>query len=469
MTVARDLAKYALGVSYQDLSPEVVHATKRIVLDALACAIGGYASDASQITQKLASELDGPKEATIIGSGAKTSCLNAILVNGAMVRFLDFNDTYFVPVGMELTGGHPSDMLPAILSMAERQHAPLKDVITAIVIAYELSARFIEAAVTLTSKTPTMETRGWNADTRGIFVMPIVIGKLLGLTEAQMEQAIGISGCHNMLLGILDASGEEYTNTKNIRFAFTSYSGTLAALLAQKGFTGPTRVLEGNNGYIKAVMGGEFNVAKLLEPRSKFAIVDTIHKSVAADATTHGHVTATLQIVNEHNIKPEDVVAVKITAGERTVEHTGDPVKKYPTNKETADHSSYYLTAIAIFDHIVGPNQYTRAKFEDPKVRALIDKVTIAADPALNQFGAAGTSAITVKSGQTFKACIEYPKGNPHNPMSDAELEEKFRSLASQYMTGAQMTKVINAIKKLDQLKDIGELMKTLVFASKTA
>ncbi len=103
------------------------------------------------------------------------------------------------------------------------------------------------------------------------------------------------------------------------------------------------------------------------------------------------------------------------------------------------------------------------------KVRALSDKVTIAVDPSLNQFGAGGASEIKVKSGETYKVRIEYPRGNPHNPMTDKEIEEKFRSMASKYMTEAQMAKVIATVNRLDQLKDIGEVMKTVVFTAKAA
>src|SRR4030043_2232199 len=104
----------------------------------------------------------------------------------------------------------------------------------------------MHSLVSSNAPAPTIEAKGWNGDTRGIFVMPVVAGKLLGLSEEQMEHAIGISGSHNMVLGILDATGEEYTMTKNLRTTRPAYGGVMAALMAQKGFTGPTRVLEGN-------------------------------------------------------------------------------------------------------------------------------------------------------------------------------------------------------------------------------
>jgi 2-methylcitrate dehydratase len=466
MTVAREIAKFALGLDYDALPVDVVHEAKKVVLDALGCAIGAYPSETSRVIQNIIKELGGPKESTVIGSGLRTSCLNALLANGVMVRYLDFNDGYLILVGSQTTGSHPSDMIPTVLALGEREHSKGRDVINAIVLAYELSARFMHAFVNPASVTPTIEAKGWNCDTRGIFVMPVVAGKLLGLNEEQMEHAIGISGSHNMVLGILDATGEEYTMTKNLRTTLTAYGGVMAALMAQKGFTGPSRVLEGNKGFIQTVMGGEFNVGRLTEVGEKFKILDTAYKPFPADGTTHGHVTATLELVKENDIKPEDVVAVKIMAPSRCTEHTGDPAKRFPANKESADHSSYYLTAIAIVDRRIGPDQYSEKKFKDPRVRDLIEKVSIEADPSLDRTGQGGISEIRIKQGGTFKKRVEYPKGHLMNRMTDQDLEEKFHGMAEKFMTERRIKEVIATIYELEKLNDIGELMRKVVFRS---
>ena len=133
MTVAREIAKYALELSYDALPTEVVHEAKKVVLDALGCAIGAYPSETSRVIQNIIKELGGPKESTVIGSGLRTSCLNALLANGGMVRYLDFNDGYLILVGSQTTGSHPSDMIPTILALGEREHSKGRDVINAIV------------------------------------------------------------------------------------------------------------------------------------------------------------------------------------------------------------------------------------------------------------------------------------------------------------------------------------------------
>ncbi|MDP3878682.1 MAG: MmgE/PrpD family protein [Dehalococcoidales bacterium] len=459
MTVAREIADYAAGFDYKDLPGEVVGMAKRVLLDTLGCAIGGYPSDASQITQGLIKELGGAPESTVIGSGIRTDCLNAALTNGIMVRYLDYMDQISIPVGHWYVYAHPSEVIPGILAVAERQHLSGVEVLTAVVLGYELSARFCEA----TTIVP-IAKKGWNPDSLGVYIMPAVAGKILGLNADQIENAIGVSGCHGMVLGILDSASEEYTMAKNMRFPLTARDGILAALLAQRGFTGPTRVMEGENGFIESVMDGDFDVDKLTDFGGRFRILDTEFKAWAACGTLQGHLNATLNLVEEHGINPEDVAQVRIWAGTRSVEHTGDPVKRYPKNKETADHSAYYVTAVAIKERGLGPDQYSPEKYADPAIRELIDKVTLEIDTDLDRFGRAGITEITTRQGARYRCQIDYPRGHPNNPMTDDDIRNKFHSLAARFMDEERMGKVIGTINALEEVDDIGRLMRLLVF-----
>ena len=460
MSVAGQLAKSVKSFSFEDLPNDVIHHTKRLMLDTLGCAIGGYGSEASRIIQGYIEESGHPAEATVFGTGLRTSCLNAALANGAMVRYLDYNDTAFIIQGETYrTGYHPSEVIPPILALGERQHVPGKSIITAINVGYDLSLAFLEGVVG-----KGMEKRGWNGDTRGAFIMPLVAGKILGLTEEQMESAVGISGSCHAVFGILDTPAEEYTMAKNIRFPTMSYAGIMAAMLAKKGFTGPASMIEGHDGFVEVIMGGDYEAERLLGFRGKFAIRDTCIKSIIADFSSHGHLTATLSLVREHNIKPEDVAAIHITTSKRCAEHTGDPVKKYPRNKETADHSSYYLTAIAIIDRQIGPDQFTSEKYNDPRVRNLIDKVILKGDPSLDKVRPAGISEIITKDGQNCSLRVDYPRGHARNPMTDDEIVDKFKTMASRYMDKEHMDRLINTVFELDKLDDIGKLAELMTF-----
>jgi 2-methylcitrate dehydratase len=297
--------------------------------------------------------------------------------------------------------------------------------------------------------------------------MPLIAGSILGLDEVQMENAVGISASCHAVLGILDTPAEEYTMTKNIRFPTMAYSGILAAMLAKKGFTGPTTVIEGHDGFVEVIMNGEYDISRLADIKGKFAIRETCIKSIIADFSSHGHLTATLNLVKEHDIKPGDVAEVRITTSKRCAEHTGDPIKKYPKNKETADHSSYYLTAIAIIDRQIGPDQFTPEKYQDPHVRELIDKVVLRGDPNLDKARPAGISEIVTKQGKKYQCRVDYPRGHARNPMTDEEIVEKFKGMASRYMSEKQIDQIVDVVFALDKLEDVGMLNKLMVFGSK--
>lgn len=460
MSIARELAKRVLEFSFDEIPPEVIHQTKRLMLDTLGCAIGGYDSEASKIIQLFARECGHPGEATIFGSGFKTSAMNASLANGAMVRYLDYNDTAFILQGETYrTGYHPSEVIPPVLALGEKNHLSGKDMIMAINLGYDLSLAFLEAV-----KGAGMEKKGWNGDTRGALIMPLVVGRMLDLTEDQMESAVGIAGSCHAVFGILDTPAEEYTMTKNIRFPMMSYAAIMAAMLAGKGFTGPAGMIEGHDGFIHSIMDGEYEVEQLLAFKGKFAIRETCIKSIIADFSSHGHLTATLTLAKQHEIRPEEVVEIRITTSKRCAEHTGDPVKKYPKNKETADHSSYYLTAIAIVDRQIGPNQFTPEKFNDPRVIDLINKVTLTGDPSLDKARPAGISEIVTKGGQTFRLRVDHPRGHARNPMTDEEVINKFKDMASVRMSEPQMKRLIESVFELDKMDDIGTLLKCMVF-----
>ena len=406
-------------------------------------------------------ELNGTEESTVIGSGMRTSCLNATLANGLMVRYLDYMDFYRMPGKPAQGGGHACEVIPPILALAERQHSSGKDVTVAIVLGYEIANRFRNFFATMED---TIEHKGWNPDCRGSFAMPLVAGKLLGLSPEQMENAVGISGSQNLVLGILDAPGEEYNMSKSLRMPRTAHVGILAAILASKGFTGPTRIIEGNSGFMEVVMRGNYDLGMLTENDGTFKIMHTGVKPFPCEGTNHGHIIATLNLVKKHDIKPEDVAHVTLKLTPRTAEHSGDPVKRHPYNKETADHSAYYMTAVAILDRAVGLDQFLPERINDTKVHELIDRVTVEATAELELPRDGGISEITTRQGQTYTCRIDIPKGHPLDPMTDKEIEEKFQGTASKYMSDGRMKQVMDTIYNLENLDGISELMKLMVF-----
>ncbi len=268
MTLSEELAKYTCKLSFIDLSNAEVHAMKRSILDTLACALGGYQGSSSRIIRSLVAELGGPEESTVIGSGNKVLCANAALANGAMVRYPDYSDTYHnlkkLLTNEPRTGWHPSELIPAALAVGERQHSNGKELITAVAIGYNVVGSFADSITCMP-----LANRGWHMATLAGFVVPLYVGKLLGLSQEQMVNAIGIAGTFSPTLGIIDATGEEYNMTKNIGIPHVAQNSIIAALLAQKGFTGSNRVIEGNRGFIQSIVAGDFDTTVLLKRRDQ--------------------------------------------------------------------------------------------------------------------------------------------------------------------------------------------------------
>lgn len=457
-SVSHHLARYALAMNFSMLPEDVVHQVKRCVLDALGCAIGAYESPGRTIFEETIKEIGGPQEATVYCSGLLTSALNASLINSFLVRFLDFND-----MG---GGAHNSDAISSILAVSEREKASGKDFLTSLVISYELGARFRDSVATAPLNEirvqNSLEEKGWTSDVRAGLNQPPAIGKLMGLTEGQIANAIGICLSHALPLGILDGHTEECVMAKNIRFGWVAHDAILACMLAKKGFTGPVRIIESDAGIRGIIAQGNMDLQQLTD-FSGWRMREVRFKAMPANATTFGHVFATLGIVNEHNLKADDIAAVRIKAHIRECRHTTALPKKYPRNAESADHSAFYANAIAIKERTFGPDSSKPEKFTDPVVLDLIEKITIEPDPALTPYQ--GKSEIVTKDGRCFQKFVDVPHGLGNDPFTDKELEDKFGEMASKYMSSKQIKKIFDACWNIEKLDDLSKLTKLMVFS----
>lgn len=461
-TIAELLAAEAKRMTFADLPPEVVHQAKRSVLDGVGIGIGGYSSPPSRVIRRVLEKVGGRPESTVFVSGVKTSCLYATLANGAMVRYLDYMDRTFLTKEARYNMGHHGECVAPILAIAERQRSTGQEVITAIVVAYELLSRITDS---VGGNHGVLDKQGWVPETvRVPAVMALVAGKLLGLTEGQMAHALALATCFTQELGIMHSELEPITMARNLRFPWASHNGILAAYLAQDGFEGPVDVFEGHTGIAQTVAGGKMDLDKLRQPRKEWSILNTWIKNFSTEGRMHGHIEATLNLVNAHDIRPEDVAEVRIRTTEHCYRRMGNPTtRRHPQNKYTADHSSYYCTAVAILDREVGPDQFSDEKLRDPRVHELSDKVFVEKDPALEDHISPGVVEITTASGQTYRDEVLRPKGHPMNPLTDADLERKFRSLARKYMREEQMGAIVRTVLALDELDDAAQLLDLLV------
>jgi 2-methylcitrate dehydratase len=448
-SVAYQLARHAAALRFEHLPTDVVHQAKRILLDGLGCAIGGYVAPGRPACEAVVRALGGEPEATVFGSGLRTSAINATLVNCFMTRFLEYND-----VG---GGNHNDEAIPSLLAVSEKHGCAGQDFITALVLSYEIGARVIAA---VPGGSAGYDKHGWSTDARGGLNMPPPLGKLMGLNVDQIAHATAVCASRGVPLGILDADKEENSMAKNLRFGAITREAILACMLAKEGFTGPLRVVEGDGGFRDGILGGEMDLQALVD-FTGWRIRDTRFKRLCANGSTQGHLHATLGIVIENDLKPSDIASVVIRAGAREARHTTALPKKYPRNAETADHSAYYANAFAIKERNFGPDSADPRHFTDPVILALIEKIEVRHDPELPARGRAGISEITTNDGRKFQkrcdALIE--------PHSDRELEDKFRGMAETYMSPTQIQHAFDVIWSIDKAANMDELAKIMIFA----
>jgi len=242
---------------------------------------------------------------------------------------------------------------------------------------------------------------------------------------------------------------------KNLRYPLTAHLGVVSTYLARGGLTGPARALEGGDGFVERVLDGDFDLEHLLDRTPVGRVMEAGMKRFAACYAMHGHLDATHDLVHEHDLRPEEVRSVHVRTTTRGARHTGDPSRRHPTNKETADHSSYYVQAALIVDRCLGPGQYGPDKFADPEIARLADNVTIEGDAELDSVYPSAVVTLTLADGSRVEKHIGYPLGHRDNPFADADIETKFRELTAPYLSAEAQQRAIDATWRLDAVDDM--------------
>jgi 2-methylcitrate dehydratase len=255
------------------------------------------------------------------------------------------------------------------------------------------------------------------------------------------------------------------TMMKNTVDPMATQSGVLAALLAEKGYTGPEHVIEGKEGIVHC-LGPEWKLELLEEGLGdSWRIERCGMKAYPTEALTHTPISAVLDLVRDNDLKPDDIDKVHIRSLARAADILSDPSKYDPRTKETADHSLPYVVAAAIVDRQVTPAQFADAKIMDPKIREQLKKVEVVADPEIEKvFPKLQRVIVTIrtKDGKERTKQVDYPKGDPRNPLTDREVEEKFDALADPVLSRDANRKVKEAVWGLEKLGSISSLMSLL-------
>jgi 2-methylcitrate dehydratase len=457
-SISRIISEFAVSLKFNDLPQNVIETTKHFIYDSVGCAYGGYKTKDVNIIRNIYKEMGGKPESTTIGFGDKIPAVNSTLVNSLAIRALDFNDIYWKD-----DPSHPSDLIPAALSVAEMLNASMEEVIVAVVLAYEFEQRLCEFAK------PGIRERKWHHATLTQFVSPIVAGKILGLTVDQMVNAIGINGSHNHTIGAPTTG--VLTMMKNTVDPMAVQSGVFAALLAQKGYSGTEKIFEGKEGFMDSFFGWDaknetnspiamkgrdslgdwqWDVESLIGNLGKsYKILECGMKAFPTEALTHTHISATLKVMKDNNLNHSDINEITITTIARAIDILFDPHKYRPESRETADHSLPYCIAAAVVDKKITTETFSDEKLKDPRIWEVIDKIKGEASEEFEKmFPAKQPSKATIRTndGRVFSEYLEYPKGDPREPMTIEDLDNKFKALSSDFLSEEKQLEIKSMI-----------------------
>ncbi|MFB3816771.1 MAG: MmgE/PrpD family protein [Candidatus Methylomirabilales bacterium] len=446
------LSEYGASLTYDRLPQRTVHEVKRRVIDTLGCAMGSYHMRPPQIARAHALETTGSPGATVLGTRHRTAPELAAFANGAMVRYSDFND---MSVGRK--AGHPSDTIPAVFAAAEYIGADMRDVILGIVLAYEVQDRVGDVCE------PVIDG-GLDYVVYTSFAAAAGAGRVMGLTKEQLAHAIALAVVPNGPL--FQTRVGTLSMWKGCAAANAARNGLFAALLARRGLTGPDQAFEGSSGFGK-VYGVTMELPSLGGGDVPYSLELSRFKAYPCDYEAQCCVTPAAALHQVLRDRLDDVERIVIETYEHGVQCSADSRDKWnPTTRETADHSLPYVAAVALCRGTVWVDDFTPERIRDPKVHAIMQKIEVR---AIDEFNRAWPEAypfrvtVTMKSGQTHVEEIFYAKGHPKNPMTDQEIEAKFRRLAEPVMGQAAADRGLGALWQMEKMRSMQDLLSLFV------
>jgi 2-methylcitrate dehydratase len=430
------LVEYIHDSSFGALSADVTSAAKLRLIDAIGCAIGAFDEPLSVMARNVASRTSSDPPARIWGSRATSSPELAAFANGVMVRVMDISDTY-----LGKARGHPSDMMSGILAAAECVHADGASVLNAVTLAYDVYCSFCDAI--------DWNSNGWDQPVYAVLGCVAGVGKLLGLDDEQLSNAISLALVPNMALA--QTRRGPLSSWKGCAGANASRNAVFAAMLGREGFTGPTAIFEGDGGIFDVIGAFDWQL-----PAGRHLITETHVKSLPV--CYHGQSAVLCALDMRNRIAARDIVEIRVDTYHAAHNMMGnDPSRWAPTTHETADHSLPYTVAIAFLDGAVTEASYDSRRFTDPAVVGLMQKVKVHEDAGLTaKYPAASPSRLTVKTadGQAHTLEMIYPLGHAMNPMSADDIEAKFhRMLAGRY-SRAQSAQILERLSAAEAARD---------------
>jgi len=447
--ITRQLADFIATSRWNDVPQEVRHEGARAVLNWLGCAIAGCRDDTVERLLATLREFAGKPQATLLGRGERLDALSAACINGTASNRLDFDDTHLRTVI------HPTvPVAAALLALAEHRPLTGAEFLHAFVLGIDAECRVGNAI------SPGHYEHGWHITaTCGVLGAAVACGRALKIDAQRMGWALGIAA--TQASGLMATLG---TMCKSYNMGHAARSGLASALLAANGYTSSERGLEAARGFLNVL-------AARSEPREitrelglRWELMQNAYKPYPCGIVIHPVIDGCLDLRAAHRIDPVAVAKVEIAIPPLAEQLCG---RKAPRDSLEGKLSLYHSAAVALLDGEAGVVQYTDARVTDPRVIAIRDRVVVSTDPALGNDQA--RVRISLASGVAHETFVERARGSLGRPLTDAELEAKFRSLASAELATREIDTLVEQCWSLERQPDAAVLARGSVAAGARA
>lgn len=457
MNSTKDFAHFYHQLDFWDLPGEVLHKVKYLCLDFLGVAIRGAVTDSGIAAQKFIKSLNRPGDCTIIGTDFRVAGEYAALANGIASHSLELDDVE------NESSLHPGVVVfPTALAAAEMVGCDAKTFITAVIVGYDVIIRLGKGI------NPAEHYRhGFHPTaTCGVFAATAVASKIFGLTKEQMLNALGIAG--SQAAGSM-AYLQNGAWTKRFHPGWAAHSGIIAALLAKTGFTGPDKIIEGRLGFLHSY-SDKSNPDRVFEGLGKetFEIMRTSIKPHACCRYMQPPIDGVLDIVTKYHLAPDDIqhITLGILSAGRLLVADPPEQKANPQNSVDAQFSAPFGAAIAVLKQRAFLDEFSLENLHHPQIKELMKKVSCVTMPELEvEFPKKWKSRVRIETrdGRTLESQIEYPKGDPENPLSWEELVVKFSLLVKDIFSDSLQGEIVDKIKTLEGYSNLREFTKLLI------
>lgn len=456
MTLVEQLASFAVNASYENLSEAARQALKIRILDSIGCAIGALDGEPIRFIRAHLEDFGGAERCTLVGGG-RNAPDRAAFYNSALVRYLDFNDSY-------LAKGetcHPSDNLGSVLAAAEYSDRSGKDLLAALAVAYQVQCRLSDVAP--------VRDKGFDHTTQGAYAAAAGVARALGLDPTRTAHAVAISGTAFNALRVTRTG--LLSHWKGLAYPNTAFGATHAAFLAMRGITGPLEVFEGNKGFMESI-AGRFEIDWQREDLER--VTRTIIKKYNAEIHSQSAIEGILELKQEDPFSPADVERIEIEIFDVAYKIIGggeEGDKTIVLNKEQADHSLQYMVAAALLDDQVMPEQYLPDRIERRDVQTLLHKINVRPRKDFSDRFPDEMPCRLIVSLRDGRMLIKEKRdyeGFHTRPMQWETVSRKFEQLSKRYADASLRRDIREAVSRIEALRtrDLMQLLARVQFST---